>query len=85
MLAFICAIGMAFTAVDPEPEKEQANDYILLNETTWVSIPEQPCQEGVFTCQVQDGEEGLTYPVYDEMDDEEPKGSPSPDPIPIDL
>lgn len=85
MLAFICAIGMAFATVDLKPEPVlQAQDYILLNGNTWVSIPEQNCAEGQFTCRVQDGDNG-PYDVYDEMYDDEPKSSSSPQINPVDL
>jgi|TARA_B100000678_G_C17920415_1_gene387092 hypothetical protein len=88
MLAMIFAIGLTFATVDPEPKPEpveQAQDYILLNGTTWVSIDEQPCETGEFTCRVQDGENGPIYEVYDERNDEEPKGSSSEDPMVIEL
>lgn len=88
MLAMIFAIGLTFATVDPEfkPEPvEQAKDYILINGTTWVSIDEQSCEGSEFICQVQDGENGPVYDVYDERNDDEPKRSSSEDPIIIDL
>lgn len=85
MIAFVCAIGMAFATVDLKPEPVlQEQDYILLNGTTWVNIPEQSCAEGQFTCRVQDGDNG-PYEVYDEMHDDEPKSSASPEINPVDL
>ncbi len=60
MLAMIFAIGLTFATVNPAPEPDMENDYILLN-GTWLSIPEQPCEDGEFTCQVQDGEDGPVY------------------------
>lgn len=83
MLAMIFAIGMAFAAIDPEPEpKELTNDYVLID-GSWEAIPEQECNRGQFTCQVQIGENGPVYDVYDEMDESTLKPSPSPDPYVI--
>lgn len=85
MLAFICAIGMASATVDLKPEPNiQAQDYVLID-GSWEAIPEQNCTAGEYTCQVQFGQGGPVYEVYDEMDDEEPKASPSRDPKVINL
>lgn len=75
MLAFIFAIGMAFATVNLEPEPEMlASDYILVG-SSWITIPEQNCQEGQFNCQVRYGQNGPVLDVYDEMDDDVPKSS----------
>jgi len=68
MLAFVFAIGVAFTA--PEMTEEPTvlnNDYILVN-GTWKTIAEQDCIEGNFSCRVQLGVNGLVYEVYDLKD-----------------
>ena len=84
MLAIIFAIGLTFASVSPKTDLNvQANDYIQVG-GSWVAIPEQTCEEGEFTCRVQDGDNG-PYEVYDEMNDDEPKSSASPDPNPIEL
>lgn len=81
MMVFICAIGMAFASVNIKPEPEpQTFDYILYN-GSWLEIAEQPCNSGSEICQVKFEENGLGYPVYDEMDDDDPKNSTSPDPV----
>lgn len=81
MLAFIFAIGMAFTepehTVDPQV---QVYDYILDN-GTWRAVPEQNCQGIGDFCRVQLGTNGPVYDLYDEMGDPEPKPSGSGDPI----
>lgn len=68
MLAFICAIGVAFATVELTPEPEApANDYVLID-GSWETIPEQDCSIGEKTCRVQFGEGGPIYEVYDEKD-----------------
>lgn len=68
MLAFICAIGMAFAAVNFNPEpKIQANDFVYLGNNSWKEIPEQNCQGTEENCRVQFGTGGHVYNVYDEM------------------
>lgn len=87
MLAFIFAIGLTFATANPESEpepKELANDYLLIN-GSWEAIPEQDCSYGQFTCQVEIGEGGPVYEVYDEMDETTLKPSPSPEPRTINL
>ncbi|WBL22327.1 DUF6520 family protein [Zunongwangia sp. HRR-M8] len=77
MLAFICAIGMAFATVDlkPDPEPEmQAMDYILLD-GEWEAIPEQNCQGTDDICRVQLGANGPVFEVFDELGDNNAKPS----------
>lgn len=84
MMAFVCAIGMAFATVDSKPEPNvQANDYLLIN-GEWLAIAEQPCTTtGPEDCQVQLGENGMIYPVYDEKQISSLKKSPTDDPTVI--
>jgi hypothetical protein len=77
MLAFICAIGMAFATVDLKPDPEsamQAMDYILVD-GSWEAIPEENCTGTGFDCSVQLGTNGPIYQVFDEPGDAEPKPS----------
>ncbi|GGX00725.1 hypothetical protein LY54_03302 [Salegentibacter mishustinae] len=81
-MALLVVLGMSFTSlgsetdIQPEPV---ANDYVLLN-GSWQSIPEQACDPGGEICQVQFGENGPVYDVYDEMDRNTRKSSTSEDP-----
>ncbi|WP_231563257.1 DUF6520 family protein [Salegentibacter sp. Hel_I_6] len=85
MLAFICAIGMAFATTNLEPEiKVQNNDYVLID-GSWEIIPEQNCEQGSNTCRVQFGQGGPIYDVYDEMDLQTKKNSSTPDPTVLNL
>lgn len=80
MMAMIFAIGLTFATVNTEPEPELlANDYILVG-SSWITIPEQNCEDGQFNCQVRYGQNGPVLDVYDEMDDDEPKKSTSQNP-----
>ncbi|ADF52561.1 MAG: hypothetical protein CMP12_20950 [Zunongwangia sp.] len=77
LLAIIFAIGVAFATVGDNSKTElQANDYVQLN-GTWQAIPEQSCENGEFTCQVQLGQNGPVLDVYDERGDNQPKASAS--------
>ena len=81
MLLFVGVIGMAFTTADlNENPNVQAIDYVLLN-GSWLAINEQDCQGEGFTCQVAFEQDGPSYPVYDEMNDREPKQSSSAIPV----
>ena len=81
MLAFIFAIGMAFATTELKEEpKVQAFDYYEEN-GVWKSVPEQNCQGTRYVCQVQIGENGLIFPLYDEMNDDSPKRSSTPEPF----
>lgn len=68
MLAFVFAIGMAFTSPEKGEEAVIQSDYVLLEDNSWRAIPEQNCQGNVETCKVQFGTNGPIYEVYDEMD-----------------
>lgn len=69
-MALLVVLGMSFTTLvsetDPEPNV-QAQDYVLVN-GNWQAIPEQACTGGDATCQVQFGQDGPVYDLYDEMD-----------------
>lgn len=81
MLAFIFAIGMAFATTDLKEEPEVlALDYYEEN-GVWKSVPEQDCGVGVEICRVQFGTNGTPHDLYDNMGDDEPKSSDSPEPI----
>lgn len=83
MMAFVCAIGMAFATVDLKSEVEPiSQDYVLIN-GSWEVIPEQNCNLGSETCRVQFGQGGPIYDVYDEMDEETLKKSVTPTPTVI--
>ena len=77
-MALLVVLGMSFTSENPEPEiKEQANDYLLIN-GRWEEIAEQSCTTtGPEDCQVQLGEDGPIYRVYDEMNVSSLKKSPT--------
>ena len=81
MMAIIFVIGVAFATTELKEEpKVQALDYYEVI-GTWRSTPEQSCPGTGFTCRVRLGEGGPVYDLYDEMDDDLPKDSSSPDPI----
>lgn len=73
ILAFFCAIVMSFASANSE--EVQARDYVQLEDGSWLSINEVSCSGLGETCHVQFGENGPTYPVFDEMYDTQPKPS----------
>ncbi len=70
MMAFVCAIGMAFGpanfSVNPE------NDYIEIDNEP-VEIDELGCGEGETQCLVRLEEGGPVYEVFDDEDLQAPK------------
>lgn len=66
MLAFICAIGMAFATVNPEPEVQiPASDYVLTPNGV-VTINEINCGMGEINCEARLAEGEPAYPVFDD-------------------
>ncbi|MDR5591142.1 DUF6520 family protein [Christiangramia sp. SM2212] len=70
MMAFICAIGMAFANVNFN--ENPSNDYIVVNGDT-IEIDEMDCGIGSETCQVQLERNGPLYPVFDDANLSTPK------------
>ncbi|WP_209309946.1 DUF6520 family protein [Salinimicrobium oceani] len=81
MIAMIFAIGMSFAT--EKNDFIQAKDYIHLGGNNWQQIDEQPCNSGPRICQVQFGEGGPIYDVYDEMNLNSKRNTTSPRPFVI--
>ncbi len=81
MMAFICAIGMAFSTSN---SVQQEHDYVDLGNGNFMEIDELDCGIGSQICQAELGEDGPVYPVYDEETSENPKQSSSEDPFTVD-
>lgn len=81
MLAFVFAIGVAFTSPDIKEEPTvQAYDYYFVN-GSWEAVPQQNCSGTKFICRIQMGTNGPIYELYDEENDTSPKRSSSENPI----
>ncbi len=66
MIAMIFAIAISFG--NEKSDLFQAKDYVHLGGNNWQEIDELPCDTGPRTCQVQFGQGGPVYDVYNEMD-----------------
>ena len=65
MLAFICAIGMAFSMVDVDPDPTM--DYVLTDNGVR-PIQEITCGEGEDQCRARLEENGEAFPIFDDPD-----------------
>ena len=78
-MALLVVLGMSFTNVGGETDNEPAtlvNDYVLIS-GNWQPIAEQDCSGGQYHCQVKFSENGQAYDVYDEMNVNTLKESPT--------
>ena len=79
IMALLVALGISFTTFGSETDTDPltlTNDYILIG-GNWQPIAEQDCSGGQYHCQVKFSENGLAYDVYDEMDVNTLKESPT--------
>ncbi|MCM4157614.1 DUF6520 family protein [Gramella sp. AN32] len=80
-MALLVVLGMSFTNFGSETDKEPVNlasDYILVN-GNWQPIAEQDCTGEKYHCQVKFSENGQKYNVYDEMNVNTLRLSPTPE------
>ncbi|MDT0677028.1 DUF6520 family protein [Autumnicola musiva] len=61
MMAFICAIGMAFTSADVV--EDQSTGYIFRNDA-WQPVTVD-CGDGELNCEVKFSQNGQEYPVFE--------------------
>ncbi|AVR44238.1 hypothetical protein C7S20_02595 [Christiangramia fulva] len=79
VLVLLGTIAMAFNTGNSKVSPiQQPKDFIEVGGVRQ-PIAEQECQGEGFTCKVKFEEGGTEYPVYDEMNDTQPKQSGSED------